>query len=113
MSGRSLQCRDQEEVLHELSWDRLVLTPGSISRLFDIPGLAEHARGLKSIAQALYLRDHVIEQFELARFDNDRERANARKTIVVVGSSYSGTELIAQLCGDGCSCGAQLQIRAR
>ncbi|KRE25594.1 NADH dehydrogenase [Mycobacterium sp. Soil538] len=97
MSARSLQCRDQEDVLHELSWDRLVLTPGSISRLFDIPGLAEHARGLKSIAQALYLRDHVIEQYELARFDGDSERANARKTIVVVGSSYSGTELIAQL----------------
>ena len=41
-----------------------MLTPGSISRLFDIPGLAEYARGLKSIAQALYLRDHIIEQFE-------------------------------------------------
>jgi NADH dehydrogenase len=98
LSARSLHCRDQENTTHELSWDRLVLTPGSISRLFDIPGLAEHARGLKSISQALYLRDHIIEQFELARIDSDRERANARKTIVVVGSSYSGTELIAQLC---------------
>lgn len=97
LSARSLQCRDQEGTCHELPWDRLVLTPGSISRLFDIPGLAEHARGLKSTAQALYLRDHIIEQFELARIDGDPERANARKTIVVVGSSYSGTELIAQL----------------
>ncbi|MGY4646332.1 NAD(P)/FAD-dependent oxidoreductase [Mycobacterium sp. URHB0021] len=98
LSARTLHCRDQENTSHELSWDRLVLTPGSISRLFDIPGLAEHARGLKSTAQALYLRDHIIEQFELARIDDDRERAAARKTIVVVGSSYSGTELIAQLC---------------
>ena len=98
LSARSLRCRDQENTTHELSWDRLVLTPGSISRLFDIPGLAEHARGLKSTAQALYLRDHILEQFELAHIDADRERAAARKTIVVVGSSYSGTELIAQLC---------------
>lgn len=98
LSARSLRCRDQENNSHELAWDRLVLTPGSISRLFDIPGLAEHARGLKSTAQALYLRDHIIEQFELARIDGDRERAAARKTIVVVGSSYSGTELITQLC---------------
>lgn len=98
LSARSLRCRDQENMSHELSWDRLVLTPGSISRLFDIPGLAEHGRGLKSTAQALFLRDHIIEQFELARIDEDRERANARKTVVVVGSSYSGTELIAQLC---------------
>ena len=96
--ARMLVCRDQEDTVHELRWDRLVLTPGSISRLFDIPGLAEHARGLKSTAQALYLRDHIIEQFELASVDNDAERAAARRTIVVVGSSYSGTELIAQLC---------------
>ena len=98
LAARSLHCYDQENNPHELTWDRLVLTPGSISRLFDIPGLAEHARGLKSTAQALYLRDHIIEQFELARNDADRDRAVARKTIVVVGSSYSGTELIAQLC---------------
>ena len=41
LSARSLHCRDQENTSHELSWDRLVLTPGSISRLFDIPGLAQ------------------------------------------------------------------------
>ncbi|MGV0786018.1 NAD(P)/FAD-dependent oxidoreductase [Mycolicibacterium sp. XJ2] len=98
LSTRSLSCRDQENTSHEVSWDRLVLTPGSISRLFDIPGLAEHGRGLKSTAQALFLRDHILEQFELSRTDKDRERAAARRTIVVVGSSYSGTELIAQLC---------------
>lgn len=98
LSARSLQCRDQEGTCHVLSWDRLVLTPGSISRLFDIPGLAEHARGLKSTAQALFLRDHILEQFELSRTDSDHERAAARRTVVVFGSSYSGTELIAQLC---------------
>lgn len=98
LTGRSLWCRDQENNCHELTWDRLVLTPGSISRLFDIPGLAEHGRGLKSTAQALYLRDHILEQLELARIDQNRDRAAARRTVVVVGSSYSGTELIAQLC---------------
>jgi NADH dehydrogenase len=80
-----------------ISWDRLVLTPGSVTRLFDIPGLADHARGLKSTAEALYLRDHVIEQFELACLDTDEAQARARRTIVVVGASYSGTELTAQL----------------
>ena len=55
-----------------MSWDRLVLTPGSVTRLFDVPGLAIHARGLKSTAEALYLRDHVLEQLELANIDDDR-----------------------------------------
>jgi NADH dehydrogenase len=80
-----------------MSWDRLVLTPGSVTRLFDVPGLATYARGLKSTAEALYLRDHVLEQLELASVDEDARRRQARRTIVVVGASYSGTELAVQL----------------
>jgi NADH dehydrogenase len=80
-----------------LSWDRLVLTPGSVTRLFDTPGLAKYAHGLKSTAEALYLRDRVIEQLELACVDENKARAAARRTIVVVGASYSGSELTAQL----------------
>jgi len=70
---------------------------GSVPVLPDVPGLAEHARGLKSTAEALYLRDHVLQQLELAEVDDDPGRAAARRTIVVVGASYSGTELAVQL----------------
>ncbi|HUK69959.1 MAG TPA: hypothetical protein VLW50_14600, partial [Streptosporangiaceae bacterium] len=49
--------------------------PGSVTRLFDIPGLATLARGLKSTAEALYLRDHVLEQLELACIDEDPQIA--------------------------------------
>ena len=95
--GRTVTFTDPEERVRSLSWDRLVLTPGSVTRLFDIPGLAEHARGLKSTAEALYLRDHVLEQLELADVDDDPGRAAARRTIMVVGGSCSGTELVLQL----------------
>lgn len=95
--GRTVTFTDPEERVRSLAWDRLVLTPGSVTRLFDIPGLAEHARGLKSTAEALYLRDHVLEQLELADVDDDAGRAEARRTVVVVGASYSGTELAVQL----------------
>ncbi|KUI35700.1 NAD(P)/FAD-dependent oxidoreductase [Mycobacterium sp. GA-2829] len=88
---------DPEGRVRSMPWDRLVLTPGSVTRLFDVPGLAEHARGLKSTAEALYLRDHVLEQLELANIDDDPALAAARRTIVVVGASYSGTELAVQL----------------
>ena len=88
---------DPEGRVGTLSWDRLVLTPGSVTRLFDTPGLATHARGLKSTAEALYLRDRVLEQLELAHVDENEARAAARRTIVVVGASYSGSELTAQL----------------
>ena len=95
--ARTVTFTDPEERSRLVSWDRLVLTPGSVTRLFDVPGLAEHARGLKSTAEALFLRDHVLQQLELADVDDDAGRATARRTIVVVGASYSGTELAVQL----------------
>ena len=97
LAQHRLQFTDLEQRTRELSWDRLVLTPGSVTRLFDIPGLAKSARGLKSVAEALYLRDHVLEQLELSCLEENAELAHARRTIVVVGASYSGTELVLQL----------------
>jgi len=97
LAQHRLEFTDPEQRSRSLSWDRLVLTPGSVTRLFDIPGLAQYARGLKSTAEALYLRDHVVEQLELSCVDDDAELVGARRTIVVVGASYSGTELILQL----------------
>lgn len=97
LEGHTLTFTDPEQRSLQMPWDRLVLAPGSVTRLFDIPGLATHARGLKSTAEALYLRDHVLEQFELACLDEDKDEAQSRRTIVVVGASYSGTELVAQL----------------
>lgn len=80
-----------------LSWDRLVLTPGSVTRLVDVPGLAEHGRGLKTLAEALFLRDHLLAELELAEQETDATARQARRTVVVVGASYAGTELVAQL----------------
>lgn len=97
LSQNTLTFTDLERRSHTMSWDRLVLTPGSVTRLFDIPGLAEHARGLKTTAEALYLRDHVLQQLELSCLDGDAELRRARRTVVVVGASYSGTELVTQL----------------
>ena len=97
LAQHTLRFTNLEQRSCELSWDRLVLAPGSVTRLFDIPGLATHARGLKSVAEALFLRDHVLEQLEMANLDSDAASAAARRTIVVVGASYSGTELTAQL----------------
>ena len=87
---------DVEGRTHELSWDRLVVTSGSVTRLLSIPGVAEHAKGFKSIAEAVFLRDHVLRQIELAEQATDPEERAARLTFVVVGAGYTGTELVAQ-----------------
>lgn len=80
-----------------LGWDRLVLAPGSVSRLVPVPGLAEHARGFKSLPEAIWLRNHVLEQLELADATDDPAERAARLTFVVVGAGYAGVELVAEL----------------
>ncbi|RPA12513.1 NAD(P)/FAD-dependent oxidoreductase [Gordonia sp. OPL2] len=97
LDRHTLRIRNREDAEETVEWDRLVLTPGSVTRLFDIPGLAEHARGLKTATEALYLRDQMLEQLELASREPDPAVARARRTFVVVGASYAGTELTAQL----------------
>ncbi|UGT62833.1 NAD(P)/FAD-dependent oxidoreductase [Nocardia asteroides] len=97
LTGRTITVTGDHHAPRTLSWDRLVLTPGSVTRLFDVPGLREHARGLKTVAEALYLREQLLRQLELADQEEDEAVRRARRTVVVVGASYAGTELIAQL----------------
>lgn len=81
-------------------YDYLVLAPGSVTRTFDIPGLAEQARGMKTLAEAAYLRDHVIAQLDIAAAapnDETDEEKEARLQFIVVGGGYSGTETAAAL----------------
>ncbi len=83
-----------------LDWDHLVMAPGSITRQFDIPGVPEHARGLKTLVEAVWLRDHLLEQLDLADAQPDTEAGRAARaemlTVVAVGAGYTGTEFVAQ-----------------
>jgi NADH:ubiquinone reductase (H+-translocating) len=80
----------------EIGWDRLVLAPGAVTRTFPIPGLEEKARGFKTLAEALYLRDHILKQLDCADASDDEAERRARLTFVVVGAGYAGTEFAAQ-----------------
>src|SRR5690606_16213471 len=76
-------------------YDRLVVAVGSVHKLLPIPGLAEHAHGFRGIPEALYLRDHLIRQVELAALTDSPSERLARNTFVVVGAGYTGTEVAA------------------
>ncbi len=78
-----------------------MLTPGSVSRTLPLPGILEQAKGFKNIAEALYLRDHLLSQLELADASDDPAQRQARCTFVVVGAGYTGTEMAAQGPGQG------------
>ncbi|MFI0776743.1 NAD(P)/FAD-dependent oxidoreductase [Streptomyces sp. NPDC021212] len=95
LTGRRVTWTDPEGSRGEMGYDRLVLAVGSVNKLLPIPGVAEHAHGFRGMPEALYLRDHVTRQIEMAgNADDPRERA-ARRTFVVVGAGYTGTEVAA------------------
>jgi NADH dehydrogenase len=79
----------------QVGYDRLILTVGSVDKLLPIPGLADYAHGFRTIAEAMYLRDHMIRQLELASLATDPEERRARSSFVVVGAGYTGTEVTA------------------
>lgn len=79
-----------------MPYDRLVLTVGSVNKLLPIPGVAEHAHGFRGMPEALYLRDHITRQIELAGGTDDPAECAARCAFVVVGAGYTGTEVAAQ-----------------
>lgn len=96
LDGRAVTYTDPEGCDHQLGYDRLVLAAGSVNKLLPIPGVAEHAHGFRGVPEALYLRDHIIRQIELAAATDDAAEREARCTFVVVGAGYTGTEVAAQ-----------------
>jgi NADH dehydrogenase len=78
-------------------WDRILLTPGSVARPARDAGIDQNTLAFHSLAQAVFLRDHLLQQLEVADASTDPCERAACCTFVVVGAGYSGTELIAQL----------------
>ncbi|MFJ9967064.1 NAD(P)/FAD-dependent oxidoreductase [Streptomyces avermitilis] len=96
LGARTVRYTGPEGDVGTLTYDRLVLAAGSVNKLLPIPGVAEHAHGFRGLPEALYLRDHVTRQVELAAAAADSETCASRCTFVVVGAGYTGTEVAVQ-----------------
>ncbi|MEU6126777.1 NAD(P)/FAD-dependent oxidoreductase [Streptomyces sp. NPDC047123] len=81
----------------QIAYDELVLAPGSIARTLPIPGLAEYAIGFKTVEEAIGLRNHVIEQMDIASSTRDPAIRDAALTFVFVGGGYAGVEALGEL----------------
>jgi NADH dehydrogenase len=95
-AARTVEITDHDGDVTEQHYDQLLLAPGSVSRLLPVPGL-EHAIGFKSLADAIWLRNHVIETLEAANASEDPERRQMLLTYVFVGGGYAGLEALAEL----------------
>jgi NADH:ubiquinone reductase (H+-translocating) len=80
-----------------LRYDQLILTPGSVSRVLPVPGVAEHALGFKTLADAIALRNRLLLNMEIAESLPDDAARNEYLTVVFIGAGYAGLEGIAEL----------------
>lgn len=80
-----------------VSYDYLVVSLGSTSHDYGIPGVREHAVPLKSLGDAMHIRDRVLSAVEEAVRTVEAARRQALLTFVVVGGGPTGVELAGAL----------------
>src|SRR5436309_6086748 len=80
-----------------LSYDHLVLALGNTINLASLPGVAQHGKTMKSLGDALHLRNHVISMLEAADVETDLKIRQELLTFVVAGAGYSGVETVGEL----------------
>jgi NADH:quinone reductase (non-electrogenic) len=95
--ARTVELLTREGERETLPYDQLLLALGSVSRALPVPGLAEHAIGFKTLADAIWLRNHVVETMEAANAAEDPARRDELLTYVFVGGGYAGLEALAEL----------------
>jgi NADH:ubiquinone reductase (H+-translocating) len=80
---------------HELTYNHLVIGLGAITNFFNLPGLAEKALTLKSLGDAIHLRNHLIGLLEEADTECSDDVRGPLLTFVVAGGGFAGVETIA------------------
>ena len=81
----------------KVSYDQIVVAPGSVVRTLPIPGLAEQGIGFKTVGEAIYLRNHVLSRLDYAASVTDEEHRRRALTFVFIGGGYAGIEAFAEL----------------
>ena len=78
-------------------YDQLIVSLGSVSRVLDVPGLAEHGLGFKTISEAIAIRNRALSNLEIAEAMEDPDERRPYLDFVFVGAGYAGVEGIAEL----------------
>ena len=82
---------------YEFEYDQIVVTAGAVSRTFPIPGIADNAIGLKTIEEAVAIRDRLMSNFDKASTLPPGPERDRLLTVVVVGGGFAGIEVFAEL----------------
>lgn len=80
---------------HDLEYDHLVIALGSVTNFYNLPGVEERALTMKSLGDAIYLRNRLIQLMEEANVECACDVRTPLLSIVVAGGGFAGVETIA------------------
>ena len=92
-----LAARRLETSAGPVPYDYLVLSPGGETNFFGLDAMQRHGLGLKDIADAVAIRNHVLTCFEQGMLEPDAERRRELLTFIVVGGGPTGVEMVGAL----------------
>lgn len=92
----AVEFTDRNGRARTLTYGHCVLAPGGVTEFFGIAGLAEHALTLKTLGDAIRIRNHAIDLFERAA-DLRAEERRSMLTFAVVGGGLNGVEVAGEL----------------
>jgi NADH dehydrogenase len=96
LAGKTVRVvHSKEGHVHDLPYDQLVIALGCTTNFFRLPGLEEVAFTMKSLGDAIEVRNHLIEALEAADFECAASQRDELLTVVVAGGGFSGVETIA------------------
>jgi NADH dehydrogenase len=90
-------CHGADSHTHDLPYDHLVLALGSVTNFFGLSGLRDHALTMKSLGDAIHLRNRVIENLENADGECAAGHRSPMLRFVVAGGGFAGVETIAAI----------------
>lgn len=97
VEGRSATVRDRLGSERTVTYRTLVLAPGSVPTVVPLPGLVENGVGFKTLADAIWLRNRVLHQLEVADGEPDGEHRRRLLTFTFIGGGYAGVEALGEL----------------
>jgi len=82
---------------YDWKYDQIVMTAGAVSRTFPIPGVAEQGIGLKTIEEAVDIRNRILDNFDKASNMPKGPARNRLLTFTVIGGGFAGVEVFGEM----------------
>jgi NADH:ubiquinone reductase (H+-translocating) len=86
-----------DEHTHELHYDQIILALGSTTQFFSLPGVEEHALTMKTLADAVKLRNHLIAVLEETDTKCAKDKRHDLLSVIVAGAGFAGVETLASI----------------